>query len=268
MRQIRDLTAFLESLAPLHYQESYDNSGLIVGRPDQEITGVLTTLDCTEAVLDEAESLGCNVVVAHHPIVFKGLKRFNEANYVERVVAQAIRKGIAIYAIHTNLDNMYQGVNARFAERLGLIETRILTPKSSNDLTIGSGMIGRLAAPIDWSDFLDLLHVQMGAQVVRHTEPMAAQVETIAVCGGSGSFLLPAAIAAGAHCYVTADFKYHEFFDADGQITICDIGHFESEQFTSDLLAERISEKTPTFAVRKSKVRTNPVHYAYSSQPF
>jgi dinuclear metal center YbgI/SA1388 family protein len=266
--QIRELTDFLETLAPLHLQESYDNAGLIVGRPDQAITGVLTTLDCTEAVLAEAIELGCNVIVAHHPIVFKGLKRFNEATYVERVVAEAIRKDLAIYAIHTNLDNMYDGVNARFAEKLGLIETRILTPKFAADTSIGSGLIGRLKMPMQWEAFVEKIHNAMQAEVVRYTKPAQTNIETVAICGGSGSFLLPAAMAAGADAFVTADFKYHEFFDADGQITIFDIGHFESEQFTSNLLAERISEKYSTFAVRMSKVRTNPVHYAYSKGPF
>jgi dinuclear metal center YbgI/SA1388 family protein len=266
--QIRDLTDFLETLAPLHLQESYDNAGLIVGRPDQAVTGVLTTLDCTEAVIAEAINLGCNVIVAHHPIVFKGLKRFNEANYVERVVAEAIRKDIAIYAIHTNLDNMYHGVNARFAEKLGLIDTRILIPKSAADSTIGSGLVGRLYAPMHWEAFVEKIHNAMQAEVIRYTKPAHVMIETVAICGGSGSFLLPAAIAAGAQAFVTADFKYHEFFDADGKTTIFDIGHFESEQFTSNLLAERLSEKFPTFAVRISGVRTNPVHYAYSKGSF
>lgn len=261
MPTIKDITDYLESIAPSDLQESYDNAGLIVGHPDTEVTGVLTSLDCTETIIEEAVSRGCNVVVAHHPIVFRGLKRLNGKNYVERTVIKAIREGVAIYAIHTNLDNVrHHGVNERIAQRLGLADLQLLAPKNEEG-TVGSGMLGNLPAPLTENQFLTHLRDRMGAAVVRHTEPLGKMVRTVAVCGGSGGFLLPRAKAAGAEVFVTADYKYHEFFDADGAIMICDIGHYESEQFTTQLLAELLIKKFPTFAVLCTERITNPVRY-------
>ncbi len=264
--KIRDLTAFLEQTAPLHLQENYDNAGLIVGNPQTEISGVLFCLDSTEAVIEEAVRLGCNMVVAHHPIIFRGLKKINGKNYVERTVIEAIRNDVAIYAIHTNLDNVLQnGVNERIARQLGLTNLQILSPKidlaSGLDQNIGAGVVGDLAAPISERDFLFFIKEKMRTGIVRHTGLLEKTVIRVAVCGGSGSFLLPDAIRAGADIFVTADFKYHEFFDADGQIVIADIGHFESEQFTINLLYELCAEKFATFALHLTKTRTNPVFY-------
>ena len=258
---VQDILSILESVAPPHLQESYDNAGLIVGDPGAEVTGILFCLDSTEAVVEEALALGCNLVVAHHPIVFRGLKRFNGSSYVERTVMQAIRQNVALYAIHTNLDNVYrQGVNGRIAEKLGLLETRILLPKAGQT-DIGAGMLGVLPRDVDETDFL--LHVKSALQAscVRHTALRGKPVRTVAVCGGSGSFLLSEALRAGADAFVTADFKYHEFFDAEGRLVIADIGHYESEQFTIELLYEIIREKFPTFALHCTKVNTNPVFY-------
>jgi dinuclear metal center YbgI/SA1388 family protein len=358
------LTAYLESLAPLVYQEDYDNAGLIVGNPDQEISQALLSLDCTEAVVDEAIATGCQVIISHHPIVFRGLKKFNGKTYVERVVEKAIRKGIALYAIHTNLDNMMQGVNARICDTLGLKNCRILLPKHNllkklitfvphshadevrnalfaagagnignysevsfnaegvgtfkgNEFTdphvgepgklhrenevciqtiypanleskiimalilahpyeevaydlvpltnqhqqVGSGMIGELAVPTNQESFLFHVKDKMRTHVIRHTAFTGKPIKKVAVCGGSGGFLLKHAIAAGADIFITADYKYHEFFDAEGKIVIADIGHFESEQFTVQLLYEIIRKKFPIFAVRLTEVNTNPVKY-------
>lgn len=348
--KIKNLISFLETIAPAMYQESYDNAGLIVGNGDTEIKGVLICLDATEAVLNEAKSLGCNLVIAHHPIVFKGMKRFNGNNYVERVVIDAIKNDIAIYAIHTNLDNVYrQGVNAKIAEKLGLKNTRILAAKrglkklityldpnysesvrmaleaigagSYNGLEkhshtavgvshqkgmgtaevklemvfpvaiqgqiiktlkqyypvsnpayeiseienenshYGSGMIGELEEPIAETVFLKQLKKAMKAGVIRHTRLRNRRVRSVAVCGGAGGFLLNHAIRQKADIFVTADYKYHEFFDADGKIVIADIGHYESEQYTIELLHEIISEKFRIFAAHCTKVNTNPVKY-------
>lgn len=327
----------LETIAPPVYQEDYDNAGLIVGDTQAVVRGVLTCLDVTEAVLEEALARGCNLVVAHHPIVFKGLKRLTGATYIERVVLKAIRKDIAIYAIHTNLDNMYfNGVNTRFAERLGLLDTRILAPQAAWMLVritlpatmadsfrealadsgfgalltilpahdaqvlceirfdrakqkslerwiqtqyppalqsatwqstlqphpaIGAGMIGMLPHPLPEIQFLDLLKSAMHTPCVRHTALSNRTIHRVALCGGAGSFLLSKAIAQGADAYITGDFKYHEFFDADNQILIADIGHYESEQFTINLLQEIISQKFSSFAVCCTKTSTNPVFY-------
>ncbi len=259
---VRDIIAVLEQVAPPHLQETYDNSGLLVGEFDQEVTGILCCLDSTEAIVEEAMRKGCNLIVAHHPIVFRGLKRLNGSNYVERTVIRAIQAGIAIYAIHTNLDNVHrQGVNAKIGERLGLQHTRILVPRLGM-ADIGAGLLGELARPLAEQDFLQLLKSQLLVKCVRHTALLGKPVQRVAVCGGSGSFLLSAARQAGADVFVTADFKYHEFFDADGQILIADVGHYESEQFTIHLLQEIIREKFPTFALHCTELNTNPVFYA------
>ncbi|RYZ98055.1 MAG: Nif3-like dinuclear metal center hexameric protein [Sphingobacteriaceae bacterium] len=362
--KLSQLTDYLESLAPPAYQEDYDNAGLIIGRPDKEVSQALISLDCTEAVVDEAIATGCQVIISHHPIVFKGLKRFNGNTYVERVVEKAIKHDIAIYAIHTNLDNVADGVNARICETLGLTNLRILSPKSGllkklvtyvpvaqaeqvknalfkagagsmgnysecsfsaegtgtfkgNEDTdpyvgepgerhheeelriemiypatleskivmtlvlahpyeevaydlysltnrhqlVGSGMIGELDEALSEEEFLQMVKENMQTGVIRHTTLRGKPVRKVAVCGGAGGFLLKHAIAAGADVFVTADYKYHEFFDADGKIVIADIGHFESEQFTQELLYEIIRKKFVTFAVRLTTINTNPVKY-------
>lgn len=360
---VKEITRYLDSIAPPAYQESYDNSGLLVGNPDAEIKSVITSLDVTEEVVQEAIDKGAGLIVSHHPIIFGGLKRLTDKNYVERTVMMAIKNDIALYAIHTNLDNVEHGVNARLSERLGLKNTRILIPKGGmlrklvtfvpaknvdevlealfaagaghvgayyecsfrsegvgtfrgdettnphvgevgkrhsegesrievilpfdrssavlgalksahpyeevawdmlkleNSLqTVGSGMVGELEEEMAASDFLAYLQNIVGGGV-RYTQLINDKVKRIAVCGGSGSFALGAAIAAGADVFVTADFKYHQFFDADGQIVIADIGHFESEQFTIDLLYDAIREKFPNFATFKTAVNTNPILY-------
>lgn len=261
MASIKNITNYLESIAPLHLQESYDNAGLIVGQPTTEVTGILTSLDCTEDIIAEAKARGCNLVVAHHPIVFRGLKRFNGSNYVERTVIRAIKEDIAIYAIHTNLDNVrMQGVNERIAQRLGLENLRVLSPKNEDGST-GSGMIGEFSTPLSEDDFLALLRDKMQTAVIKHTQKLEQLVKTVALCGGSGGFLLGKAKSIGAQAFVTADYKYHEFFDADGDLLLCDIGHYESEQFTTQLLAELLNKKFSTFAVLCTELNTNPVRY-------
>ena len=362
--KLSQLTSCLESLAPLAYQEDYDNAGLIVGQPDQEVQQALISLDCTEAVVDEAIATGCQVIISHHPIVFRGLKKFNSKTYVERVVEKAIRNNIALYAIHTNLDHIMAGVNAKICETLGLKNCHILAPKNNllkklvtfvphshadavrnalfeagagnignysevsfnangtgtfngNELTnpyigehgkrhreeeiriesiypaileskilmalilshpyeevaydlypltnqnqeVGAGMIGELEAPTPEEDFLYHIKEKMHAPVIRHTALTGRPIKKVAVCGGAGGFLLKQAIAAGADIFITADYKYHEFFDAEGKLVIADIGHFESEQFTQQLLYEIIRKKFSNFAVRLTEVNTNPVKY-------
>lgn len=263
MPKIQDFLDLLEAVAPPQLQESYDNAGLIVGQPETPATGVLFCLDSTEAVVQEAVERGCNLVVAHHPIVFRGLKRFNEASYVERTVMQAIRHNVALYAIHTNLDNVYRhGVNAKIAERLDLTQTRILAPKPGA-VDVGAGLLGELAGPMDEPNFLNFVKTRLQTPCVRHTALRGRPVRRVAVCGGAGSFLLPDALRAGADAFVTADFKYHEFFDAEGRLVIADVGHFESEQFTIELLYSLIREKFPTFALHCAKTNTNPVQYLF-----
>ncbi len=264
--KVQNLIDFFEQIAPAAFQESYDNAGLITGHPEMEISAVLTCLDATEAVIDEAIRLNCNVVVAHHPIVFRGLKKINGFSYVEKVLIKAIKNDIAIFAIHTNLDNVYyNGVNTVIAAQLGLEDLEILSPKPGMqhlEMPVGSGLIGSLIQPLTDSTCMSWLKEKLGLTHIRHTAFCNKPVQKIAVCGGAGSFLLPQALAKGADLFVTADFKYHEFFDAEGKIIIADIGHYESEQFTIEHLKSLIIQNFSIFAVHSTTVNTNPVLYS------
>jgi len=361
---IRDIVNWLETVAPPGYQESYDNAGLIIGNFESAISSALITLDVTEAVIDEAVEYGCGLIISHHPIIFKGLKRINGNSYVERCVIKAIKNDIAIYAAHTNLDSISNGVNSKICEKIGLTNVRILSPakemllklvtfipvnhldkvreavfaagaghignydkcsynlegsgtfRGGEDSTpyvgdkgefheekevrfetilpkhlknkvlkallnahpyeevaydlyplenefsnVGSGMIGELAFAETEENFLSELLDVFDCKVIRHTGLLGKPVRRIAVCGGAGSFLLGKAIAEGADLFITGDFKYHDFFDAENKIIIADIGHYESEQFTKEVFHEILIKKFPTFALRLSETKTNPVMY-------
>ncbi len=357
--KLAEITNFLESIAPLNYQEDYDNAGLIVGNANDEIRAALVALDCTEQIVEEAITKNCNLIITHHPIVFKGLKKFNGKTYVERVILKAIKNNIALYAIHTNLDHVAHGVSGEICKRLGIQQEKILAPKSNmlkklvtfcpmanaaelraalygagaghignysecsfnvegdgtfkagegaepfvgevgtqhhereirietifktqderkvllallanhpyeevaydiyplaNKLdSVGAGMVGWLPQEMSGLEFLEHVKNKMNAEVIRHTAILNKKIKKVAVCGGSGSFLLKDALAAGADAFVTADFKYHEFFDAEEKLIICDIGHYESEQFTSNLLIDNIQEKFPNSRAKaKSFIR-------------
>lgn len=362
--KIKDIINVLETQAPPSLQESYDNAGLITGDELQDCTGVLCSLDVTEEVVEEALKLKCNLIVAHHPVIFKGLKRITGRNYVERVVIKAIKHDIAIYAIHTNLDNVISGVNGRMADKLGLINRTVLQPgastlkklytfvpaKQADELRAalfnagaghignysqcsfnaegtgtfkgeagthpfagvagafhteqeikievifpawiehkliqalkaahpyeevaydvlqlenrhpgtGSGLIGLLPEPMEEKAFLAFLKESFRLNIIRHTRFPGRPIQKVALCGGAGSFLIFNTLQANADIFISSDIKYHEFFDADGRMMIADIGHFESEQYTVDLLHDILLEKFPTFAVLKTAVNTNPVFY-------
>ena len=260
--KIKEITSYLEEIAPLAYQENYDNCGLIVGDENTVVNGVLITLDCTEAIVAEAIETGCNLVIAHHPIIFSGLKKLNGSNYIERTVIKAIKNNIAIYAIHTNLDNADNGVSAKIADKLGLKNCKILAPKDEEEnLNVGSGILGELTESVESKAFLESLKTIMETDCVRHTSLVRNTIKKVAVCGGSGSFLLSNAKALDADIYISADFKYHEFFDAENDLIIADIGHYESEQFTKDLIYDLLTKNFTKFAVRLSKVNTNPIKY-------
>lgn len=363
--KIKDILQTIESLAPPALQESYDNSGLLTGNGENEATGALLSLDCTEEVLDEAIRNKCNLLISHHPVIFgKGLMRLNGNNYVERIVIKAIRNDISLYAVHTNLDNVGEGVNKKIAEKLGLQNTRVLSPMKKALLKLvtfapvlhaesvrqaifsagagfigdysdcsfnvagtgtfkagegtspfsgergklhmeqeirietilpfhrkneviaallsshpyeevaydiyelnnlnpneGAGLIGDLEKEMNEKSFLQMLKTNMKTGPIRHTKMLGRPIKSVAVCGGAGSFLLDHAIASGADIFVTGDFKYHQFFDADGKILIADIGHYESEQFTPELLKDLLNKNFPTFATRLSETNTNPINY-------
>lgn len=362
--QIREIIQHLETLAPPAYQESYDNAGLITGDPGWTCTGVLLSLDATDNIIEEAISRQCNLVISHHPIVFGGLKKITGNGYVEKAVIRAIKHDIALYAIHTNLDNVAGGVNGKIADLLGLQQRAILLPKKNilrklvifvpasheapllealfaagaggiggytecsfgssgqgsfrpgegahpfsgevgrrhqaeerrlelvyarpveaaviaalrrthpyeepafdivpidNEYDkVGSGMIGTLSEALSETSFLDRLKAVFRVPVIRHSPLTGKTIGRVAVCGGAGSFLISRVLAMGADAYVTADLKYHEFFDANDRLLLADPGHFETEQFTIDLLYDILAGKFPTFAVFKTGLRTNPVNY-------
>lgn len=361
---VRDVSAWLEQLAPLSYQESYDNSGLIIGNSEMPVKGILVTLDVTPEVIDEACDKGLNMVVSHHPLIFSGLKRITGKSYVEKAIIKALKNDIAVYAAHTNLDSIKGGVNTRIGELLRLsnlrflqplegelvklvtfvpkadaekvrnamfeagagnvgnydccsyniegqgtfrggpdtnpyvgkkgevhfeLETRIevITPKANLSRVInsmvsshpyeevaydvfpilnkysgaGAGMIGDLKSSFSESDFLKMVKKVFRVPTIRHTSFTGRDVKKVAYCGGSGASLIKAALAANADVFITADVKYHQFFDAESKILIADIGHFESEQFTVDVFYEYLSKNFPKFAVLKSEVKTNPINY-------
>lgn len=364
MLKIKEIVNFLENFASPALQESYDNAGLIIGDPEVEISSALVTIDVTEDVVDEAIKKDAGLIIAHHPVVFSGLKKITGRNYVERTVLKAIKNDVAIYAAHTNLDAVTGGVNSKICEKLGLKNCRVLQPVSgqlkklvtfipveaaekvrtavfeagaghignydycgynlegtgsfrggensnpwvgergqvhyekeirfeaifpgwlqmkivhallethpyeevaydiypleNNFEKAGMGMVGELEEPLAELDFLALLKKTFGSGCIKYTALLGKKVRKIAVCGGSGSFLLNRAIAAKADFFVTGDFKYHQFFDAENKIVIADVGHYESEQFTKELFYELLTKKFPTFAVRFSEVKTNPVFY-------
>ncbi|MDR0196362.1 MAG: Nif3-like dinuclear metal center hexameric protein [Myroides sp.] len=362
--KLKEVIPILEEMTPLSYAEGFDNVGLLVGDYDLDITGILVCHDALEAVIDEAIEKKCNMVVCFHPIIFSGMKRITGKNYVERAVIKAIKNDIAIYAIHTALDNHQEGVNKIFCNTLGLTNTRILIPKESyiqklvtyapknkaNDVrqalfnagagaignydlcsftsegtgsfrgnessnpvigtalnyeeveeikvevifekhlqgkilkalfaldyyeekayeiynlenklqNVGMGMIGELEEAMDEIDFLQMVKAKTGTGGIRHSALLGKEIKRVAVLGGSGSFAIGAALAQKADAYITSDLKYHEFYQAENQIVLADIGHFESERYTKNYITEFLSKKITTFAVILSTVNTNPVNY-------
>jgi dinuclear metal center YbgI/SA1388 family protein len=258
--KIRNIIQHLESIAAPEFQEDYDNSGLIAGNTEAVCTGVLVSLDCTEDLVLEALEKNCNLIVSHHPLIFHPLRRITPENGVGKALIAALRADIAIYAIHTNLDNVLGGVNARIADKIDLVNRKILIPKGGNP-AIGSGMIGDLKKAVSEGQFLKQLKEDFRVPVIRHSPLTGKPVSRVALCGGAGSFLISNALQEGAVFFISADIRYHEFFDGEGKMVIADIGHFESEQFTMDLLYDVILEKFPNFAVLKSGTVTNPVNY-------
>ncbi len=257
-----ELTQVLESWAPPHFAESYDNVGLLVGNPEMELRGALVNLDVTEEILNQAESLGLNLIITHHPIWFRPRKNLIGDDYVSRIIIQAIKKDIALYALHTNLDNIREGVNHKIAEKMGLEECQFLLPKANNTET-GSGLVGQLPIPVSKIDFLNQVKQTFHCGGIRYAdlEEKDKLIQKVAVCGGAGSFLIKEARKQKVDAFLTADISYHYFFENEKEFLLCDIGHFESEQFTSELIFEFISKKFPNFAIHLSEISTNPIYY-------
>jgi dinuclear metal center YbgI/SA1388 family protein len=260
--KIRDIVSLIEEFAPLGLQDSYDNSGLIVGCYDDEVHGVLLAVDVTEEVIAEALSEGCDLIITHHPIIFTPLKRLNSSTYVERCVEQAIRHGIALYACHTNLDSTREGMSWRVGHMIGLDSMRVLEPRPNNP-EVGYGVVGELAQEEDALVFMRRVAKLFGVGAVRHSEIPAEGfcVRRVAICTGAGRSLINDALLSEADVYITADLRYNDFMMGEKRMILMDIGHFESEFCAINIINDVISKKMCNFAVRKSVCSRNPIHY-------
>lgn len=259
--KIKEITDVIERFAPLALQESYDNAGLVVGDPEREVVRALLAVDVTEEVLAEAEREGCDLIVTHHPIIFHPLKRLNDADYVQRCVARAVRSDIALYACHTNLDSASGGMSWRLAGDLGIGSLTVLEPSPGKGEGIGFGVVGELPEAVPMIDYLREVGRRLHVGALRHSRVVHERVRRVAVCTGAGGSLIGEARRAGAELYLTADLKYNDFMVPSGRLTVADIGHFESEYCAIELLFEIFSKNLRTFAVRKSQCSCNPVNY-------
>lgn len=257
--KIAEIIEKIEQFAPLKLQEGFDNAGLQVGDTEQVATGALVTLDITEAVVDEAIERKCNLVISHHPLLFRGVKRISNDTWIERIITKAIKNDIVLYSAHTNLDKCEGGVNYEMARLLGLRDVSVLIPEQ--DDKTGLGCIGRLPEQVSYIDCLENIKRVFDVGVIRHTALLDRPVRSVALCSGSGSEFIDDAIRHGADLFITADVTYHKFFNADNQIVIADIGHFESEHIIKELFVRYLSNIFPKFAVWKSDKDRNVVHY-------
>lgn len=257
---IRQIIGALEDFAPLALQDSYDNAGLQIGlTKDAETSGVLLCLDVTEEVIDEAIELGCNMIVSHHPLLFMPLKSISGKNYIERCVIKAIKNDITIYAAHTNLDSAKNGVNYKIAEKLGLKDIEWLKPKEGADA--GEGIIGKLSSPMQKDEFLTSVKEIFGVDALRFNGWNGKQVSRVAVCGGAGNFLIPTAISKGCDTFITGEIGYHRFFGHENEIQLLELGHYESEKFTIEILRNIITSIDNNIQVYITNKKTNPINY-------
>lgn len=265
--KIIEVVDALERFAPLPLQEDYDNAGLQVGLTEAEVSGALLCLDVTEAILDEAIGKGCNLIVSHHPLIFRKLARLTGEDYVQRVVMRAISKGIAIVAMHTNLDAAKGGVNHKIAEKMGaeVCGTIGRCKQAANrqgEMVDGSdGVVARFKEPLAADDFLKMLKNVFHVECVMAGELLRRPIRTVAICGGAGDFLLRDAVAAGADAFVTGEMHYHQFFGMEQTIQIAAIGHYQSEQFTKEVFKEVIEGACPGVRCVLSEIDTNPILY-------
>ena len=259
--KVRAITSVIETFAPLSLQESYDNAGLIVGRPDDEVSSALLAVDVTEEVIAEAVELGCDMIITHHPIVFHPMKRFNSASYVERCIEQAIRHGIVLYAAHTNLDSTPQGMSWRVAQMLGLQNVEVLQPTSADGA--GFGVVGDLEQSVSSGSFMRRVMDLFDVKALRHSDMVKPCVHRVAICTGSGGSLIDLARGSGADIYLTSDLKYNDFMRHENSIILADMGHFESEYCAIQILFDILSKNLCIFAARKSVRSRNPVNYMF-----
>lgn len=258
--KIKEVLSALERFAPLPLQEGWDNAGLQIGLTEAEVSGALLCLDVNEAIVDEAIEKGCNLIVSHHPLLFKGLKTISDGDYVQRTVMKAILNRIAIVSMHTNMDNAKGGVNYKIAEHLGLHDVEFFAEKSGN-IEAGSGVVGLLPEPMSATAFIQLVKERFGVKCAQCNELLLRPVNKVALCGGSGDFLLADAIAQGADAFITGEMHYHVYFGQEQKIQICVIGHYESEQFTSEIFKSIIEDECPGLPVMIAETSTNPIIY-------
>ena len=256
--KVSDVIRAIESTAPLFLQDDFDNSGLQVGFPEASVRKVLTCLDVTEAVVEEAVSSGCDMIVSHHPLLFHPLRQVSDTTYQQRCTVRALAKGIAIYSAHTSLDNAPGGVNYRIASIIGVHDLQPLQPRP--DGNGGSGVIGTLVQALPDSEFLARLKELFGVECLRHTAPAGKTVSRVALCGGAGAFLMRDAVRAGAHAFVSGEFHYHDYFESDGML-LAELGHFQSERCTAGLLSDILREALPGLEVIKTSLNTNATCY-------
>ena len=259
--KIKEVLSALERFAPLPLQESWDNAGLQVGLTETEVSGALLCLDVNEKIVDEAIRKGCNVVVSHHPLLFRGLKTISDLTDVQRTVMKAVQKGVCVISMHTNMDNAKGGVNYKMAEKLGLRDVQFLAPKMVDGVESGSGVIGELPEAQASDDFVLAVKKAFGVECAMCNELLRRPVRKVALCGGAGDFLLDDALKAGADAFITGEMHYHQYFGYEQQIQICVIGHYQSEQYTAEIFRDIIEKECPGVKTYIAETCTNPILY-------
>jgi dinuclear metal center YbgI/SA1388 family protein len=259
--KVKEVLSALEKFAPLPLQESWDNAGLQVGLTEAEVSGALLCLDVTEKIIDEAVSKGCNLVVSHHPLLFRGLKTISDLTDVQRTVMKAIEQKVCVVSMHTNMDNAQGGVNFRIAEKLGLKDVTFMSAKKVGDVECGSGVIGTLEEPMAADDFVLKVKKAFDVECALTNELLQRPVSRVAICGGAGDFLLDEAVAAGADAFITGEMHYHQYFGYEQKIQICVIGHYQSEQFTTEVFRDIIQKECPGVTTEIAETCTNPIYY-------
>ena len=259
--KIKEVLCALEKFAPLPLQESWDNAGLQVGLTETEVSGALLCLDVNERIVDEAVKKGCNLIVSHHPLLFRGLKTISDLTDVQRTVMKVIENHLCVVSMHTNMDNAKGGVNFRIAEKLGLSDIQFFASKQVDGIEAGSGVTGLLSAPMAADDFVLAVKKAFGVECAMCNELLRRPVHKVAICGGAGDFLLDEALKAGADAFITGEMHYHQYFGYEQKIQICVIGHYQSEQFTTEVFQTIIQKACPGVKTLIAETNTNPILY-------
>ena len=259
--KIKEVLSALERFAPLPLQESWDNAGLQVGLTETEVSGALLCLDVTEQIVDEAVRKGCNLIVSHHPLLFRGLKTISDLTDVQRTVMKAIQQQVCVVSMHTNMDNAKAGVNFKIAEKLGLQQVQFFASKTVDGIEAGSGVVGMLTEPLAADDFVKAVKKAFDVECALCNQLLRRPIQKVAICGGAGDFLLDAALAEGADAFITGEMHYHQYFGYEQRIQICVIGHYQSEQFTTEIFRDIILRECSGVKTCIAETCTNPILY-------